>query len=106
LPAGSWAVTATANSLVAGYFSCTFGCGDHITDMTCELRNGAAFIGGATDRRLIPEDDTIKRSLSMNGGAQVPAGGGEVSLWCLSQSGGAEVIQYSQIMMIRVGGFS
>jgi hypothetical protein len=44
-------------------------------------------------------------SLTMNGGAQVPSGGGEVSLWCNSQ-GGAHVIENSQMMMIRLDAFS
>ena len=45
----------------------------------------------------------------MNGGALVPAGGGEVSLWCNSQIGGGsegEGVEYAQMMMIQVGGFS
>jgi hypothetical protein len=44
-------------------------------------------------------------SLALNGGAQVPAGGGEVSLWCNSQ-GGWNKIENSQMMMIRLDGFS
>jgi len=63
------------------------------------------FIGGATDRRAYPEGETIDRSLSMNGGTQVPVGGGEVSLWCKSQTNG-ELVTYSQMMMIRLEGFS
>jgi hypothetical protein len=75
LPAGSWAITATANTTTGVAFQ-----GDNVRDTVCELRNGANFIGGATDRRVIPEADFVKRTLSMNGGAQVSAGGGEVSL--------------------------
>jgi hypothetical protein len=44
------------------------------------------FIGGATDRRETPSGQQTKMSLSMNGGAQVPAGG-DVRLWCRVQSG-------------------
>jgi len=101
LPAGSWAIVATVNTSAFGPISG----GDNIRDVNCELRNGADFIGGATDRRAIPVDDHVYRSLSMNGGAQVPAGGGEVSLWCNSQ-GGTETVQHAQMMMIQVGGFS
>ncbi len=50
-------------------------------DTVCELRNGSGYIGGATDRRGIAGRRHTSVSLSMNGGAQVPAGGGEVSLW-------------------------
>jgi hypothetical protein len=77
--------------------------GDENVDVSCQLRNGANFIGGATDRIFISQNDLGKTSLSMNGGAQVPAGGGEVSLWCMSQIEGAVD---AQIMLLKVGGFS
>ena len=77
---------------------------DAIDTTACELRNGAAIIGSAVDRRFIPEDDSVDVSLTLNGGAAVPAGGGEVSLWCQSQ-GGATAKQ-AQMMILQVGGFS
>jgi hypothetical protein len=100
LPAGSWAIVATGNMEV-GHTS--FG-GDRILTTACELRNSAAIIGSAVDRRLVPDDDFATVSLTSNGGAAVPAGGGEVSLWCQSQIG-ATVTQ-AQIMMLQVGSFS
>lgn len=106
LPAGSWAIVATA-TLEGGTVS------EHIVDGSCQLRNGAVVIGGTTDRRVFPGDQQfLIRSLTMNGGAQVPAGGGEVSLWCLSQIGGGSGVPggveaaVAQMMMIQVGGFS
>lgn len=100
LPAGSWAATATVNSTVYG----PLASGTTNRDLSCELRNGNAFIGGATDRRAIPADEIAKTSLSMNGGAQVPAGGGEVSVWCRSQR--IETVNQAQLMILQVGGFS
>ena len=100
LPAGSWALVATTNMDVG---RSSFG-GDRVLTTACELRNGAAIIGSAVDRRVAPEDDFAIASLTLNGGAAVPAGGGEVSLWCQSQIG-ATVTQ-AQIMMLQVGGFS
>ena len=47
---------------------------------------------------------SVKSTLSMNGGAQVPRGGGEVSLWCKVQGGGGS-IDYAQMMIIRIDGF-
>jgi hypothetical protein len=41
-------------------------------------------------------------TLSMNGGAQIPAGGGEVSLWCSNQWAS---FFSGQIMIMQVGGF-
>lgn len=103
LPAGSWALVATANIVIHPPFGFPSG-GDGISTSVCELRNGATVVGSATDRRFVPADDSVISSLSMNGGAQVPSGGGEVSLWCLSQRG-IDVPQ-AQMMMIQVGGFS
>jgi hypothetical protein len=100
LPAGSWAAVATANS-IASFPNASGG----FSDFTCELRNGNSFMGGATDRRYMQPDAITKRSLSLNGGAFIGAGGAEVSLWCLSQTGG-EVVASSQIMLIRLDGFS
>ena len=41
----------------------------------------------------------------MSGGAQIPDGGGDVSLWCSSQIGTGGV-EFSQIMILKIGGFS
>jgi hypothetical protein len=101
LPAGSWAIVASAN-VRAFAFSYT-----GVMDVVCELRNGASYIGGATDRRVTPSAERTSATLSMNGGAQVPAGGGEVGLWCRAQDGNAYgEFEYGQMMMIRLDGFS
>jgi hypothetical protein len=102
LPAGSYAIAATANltgPVISGF--------DGDWDAVCELRNGAGFIGGATDRRRTNDGTHTAVSLSMNGGAQVPAGGGEVSLWCKYEfgSGSLAKVNYGQMMIIRVDGF-
>jgi hypothetical protein len=99
IPAGSWALVATVNLGSSVPFD-----GDAIRIIRCELHNGAAIIGSAADRRVIPDDDSVLVSLSMNGGAAVPAGGGEVSLWCASQVGAQ--VQQAQMMIMQVGGFS
>jgi uncharacterized protein YjbI with pentapeptide repeats len=99
LSAGSYALIGTANT----ESSAPFG-GDHVRDVACDLRNGAGFIGGAHDRRVIPNGDFVKRTLTMTGGAQVPAGGGEVSMWCRAQGG--ESVTYGHIMILRLDGFS
>jgi hypothetical protein len=79
--------------------------GDRVGTAYCELRNPAnAFIGGATDRRVVLEDDRIDRSLTVTGGAQVPAGGGYISLHCRSQFGNDEHIE-TQLMITRLDGF-
>jgi Collagen triple helix repeat (20 copies) len=98
LPRGSWAIVATAN-ITNSQISRDFN-----SDTACELRNGAGFIGGARDRRVTPEGEFSMVSLTMNGGAQIPPGGGEVSLWCSRQDGG--VLENAQMMIMQVGGFS
>jgi hypothetical protein len=101
LPAGSWGIVATANTTASGPDN-----GDVYGDVVCELRNGNSFIGGATDVREKREPDKpLKRSLSMNGGAQVPAGGGQVSLKCKSDNQYSERVTYAQMMIIRLDGF-
>jgi hypothetical protein len=95
LPAGNWAIAVTAN------FS-SFDVIDPVEATTrCELRNGDDVIGFAADRRLVKVSYV---SLAMNGGAAVPAGGGEVSLWCDSQYPG--YLDHAQMMFIEVGSFS
>jgi hypothetical protein len=102
LPAGSWAIVATVNTTA---FNGTFAPAHDVNaDANCELRNGTAVIGAATDRRTIPETDLAKRTLSMNGGAFLPAGG-EVSLWCRSQDFQDELVDNAQLMIMQVGGF-
>lgn len=102
LPAGNWAVTATAD-IRTGI--------PVLNDITrtsrCELHNAAGgVIGSAGDRRTIHEDEFGIISLSMNGGAVVPEGGGVVSLWCLFQSeSSAASVEHAQMMFVQVGGF-
>jgi len=98
LPPGNWTVVATANIHVFG----PFDGGDKIVTARCELRNGAGVIGSALDRRVLPEDDQIISSLSLNGGAFFPEGG-VVSLWCEDQVP-ADVLQ-AQMMFLQVGSF-
>jgi hypothetical protein len=99
LPAGSWAVAATANISHALPLP-----GDPIEETVCELRNGSGFIGGATNARQVDQGG-LKSTMSMNGGAQVPAGGGPVSLYCKNTPSGGTV-SYAQMMFIRLDGFS
>jgi hypothetical protein len=101
LPAGSYAVTATVN--LNSVFP--FGGADLDRDTECELRNGTGFIGGAKDRRRTHSGDHTVMSLSMNGGAQVPAAGGEVSTWCRYQGSNSVGVVSGQMMIIRVAGF-
>jgi hypothetical protein len=101
LAAGSRVVAATANTETQGVIN-----SGAITDVGCELRNSTnGVIGGTRDRRDRPAGQFIMRSLSMNGGAEVPAGGGEISLWCQAQAG-SEFLANAQMMFIRVNGFS
>jgi hypothetical protein len=98
LAAGSYALIATVNT------SSGFPVGEDANFIViCELRNGANFIGGAHDRRVSPQADDVFRTLTMSGGAQVPAGGGEVSVWC--KGNGLEQVDYGHMVILRVDGF-
>ena len=86
LPAGSYAIAATAN--VVHQLGGSSG-DQSILDTFCELRNpGGAFIGGGRIGVRIQHQQTSTISLSMNGGVQVPAGGGEVGVYCRIQAQG------------------
>lgn len=98
LPAGSWAIAATANMTVARG---RFANGEITQTSYCELRSGAVVIGGATDRRSLFSDQVGAATLSMNGGTHLPAGG-EVSVWCSSQT--TEGVN-AQMMIMQVGAF-
>jgi hypothetical protein len=102
LPEGSWAIVATVNA-EAGIG--VFADDDQVGDFSCQLRNGTTVIGGAADRRLRPAGETVKQSLTMNGGAVIAAGGGEVSVYCRSQLGG-QAVEQAQLMIMKVGAFS
>ncbi len=78
---------------------------EHVLDAECQLRNpSGTVIGGTTDRRYVPGTQTIKRSMSFNGGAALPAGG-TVSVWCRGQDL-PERIDSGQVLTLRVDGFS
>jgi len=108
LAAGSWALVATMNSQTFAVDQFSSKGRDRIADLVCELRNGkdtfdTSFVGSATDRQMIPADQVVKRTLTIVGGAQVPRGGGVVSVRCKSQ-----IMERfdSALMAIKVGGFS
>ena len=52
LSGGAYAVTAYVNMNSGAPFD-----NDHVVSAGCELRNGNTFIGGTTDRRVIPDED-------------------------------------------------
>ena len=105
LDPGSYAVTATSNMLEAGSGIGGVNSTDFVNDSACQLRGAdGGVMGGATDRRTIQDQDTTKVSLAMNGGAQIPDGGGTISLWFLNQHFGGTVTDAS-IMIFRIGGF-
>ena len=93
VPAGIYAVVATATLDV-------FPGGDGViySSATCELRT-TGFIGGTTDRRTRSGGQRVVRSLTMNGIAELPAGGGEVSVWCNTTEFAEDVS--SQMLFIR-----
>ncbi len=77
---------------------------DQMRTTQCELQNPTrSVVGGAKDRRLIPNGQQAHVSLSMNGGVVAGPGGGEVSLWCSAQGGGR--VDHAQIMLVKIGGF-
>jgi hypothetical protein len=98
LDEGSYALVATADVETDTPFA-----GDKLTSYDCQIRNGTDFVGGSGTRLFTPEEQSVNTSISMNGGAFLAAGGGDVSLWCRSQDGSGRVS--GQIMIMKVAGF-
>ena len=100
LPAGPWEGTAVVNTSGRIEFAHT----GPVTALNCEMRSGSTVIGSATDDR----NAAGLRSLALNGVANVPAGGGEVSVWCSGAGGcdagicGAEHLNSGQMVLTRV----
>lgn len=63
-----------------------------------------AWIGGTSDRRSTLNYQQTRASLSVNGGAQVPAAGGSITLSCRWQGGGG--YGDGHIVILNVGGYS
>ncbi len=104
LPAGSYAIAATANIQTAN----TVNVAEGSYEAFCELRNhSGAFIGGGRDRRHSPFNAPSTMSLSMNGGVQIPAGGGQVGVHCKYVDGTtfSNTLGDAQMMIIRLDGF-
>ena len=100
VPAGSWVAVANLHMSFGDSF---FGNSDGTVTKYCELRNGATVIGGATDRRNVDAGQTEEATLPMTGGAQVPAGGGEVAVWCRNQG---NAFADGTLLLMQVGSFS
>ena len=96
LPAGNWAVVATASLHSVGVRDTRSG--------GCELRHGSERIGNAFWGAFIFNEDDMYMSfpVSMNGGAALPEGG-VISLWCSASNGGEA--NSAQMMFLQVGSF-
>jgi hypothetical protein len=98
VPGGTYAVVGTGNvDTPAG-----FGGHEIVGDTVCVLRAQSTQIGIGRDRRTTCVDQFATISVSMNGIAQIPAGGAEISLWCRYQGGFAA--GDGQIMILRTDG--
>jgi hypothetical protein len=95
LPAGNWVATATVNQIgaLSGFVS-----------VNCNLRDTSGRRIGDT---TASNSGFTVESLSLNGGATIPAGGGEISLWCvkLGSTGIDGSLWGAQLMTMQVGAF-
>lgn len=97
VPAGDYAVVGEAEVPSTGPFE-----GDIVRDSACEIRGGSVVVGGTSERQVTPDEELTRSSLSMNGISSLP-GGGEISLWCRYQGGGAG-LSNGQLLIIRLDG--
>lgn len=104
LAEGAWAVQASIYALV--------DLNGVVAEIYCELRNGGTYIGeGHLGSQIGSVDDpggTLWASIPIYGGAAVPAGGGDVTVWCRDGDSGDEdrvLVRKGLVMAIQVGGF-
>ena len=101
VPQGNYTVAATATFSGVSFN----GGGPAIRSVDCRIRSGGVDTGSITrDRRPVPVNDFVERSLSLNGIASAPAGGGDVTLLCASMTAD-EFIDDAQMVVTRVGSF-
>jgi hypothetical protein len=101
VPAGNYTITATATFSGVAFN----GGGPAVRQVDCELRNGTNTAGQrASDRREVPVGGSVGRQLSLVGVASVPAGGGDISLWCSSITAD-EFVDHSDVVITRVLNF-
>ncbi len=85
----------------------TFSGGAGTWTTACELHYGNAVIGSAADI-LEAGSETFVPNVTLNtmGTATVPAGGAEISLWCLNGGSafGTTTASGADILLIKVGG--
>ena len=97
VPAGGYIINTTVNLEGTGALN------DNFRNFYCELHNPAGDnIGWSQDARLIPLDDTVLVSLTMNGG--VTTTGGDITLWCRS-SANVAYADHAQMMVTESGFF-
>ena len=101
LDEGTYALVATGDLHDYG----SFAGDDAIDDSECELHTWDGSLIGAAAAARGADPGRTKMSLSMNGAANIPAGDGDISLWCQTQLGGGASVDNSQIMIIKHGGF-
>jgi len=103
LPEGNWVLV--ANSVIYGFspnFNNTAGFA------VCQLQNAAGgVLGTATSGIPNSRTDVFQgyANMSINGGAAIPPGGGEVSLWCGGTFLSVSRLYSAQMVSIQVGGF-
>ena len=103
LPAGNWVFVATAR-LTGGSSTDKPNTGSR-----CELRNGANVVVGGSGSGLAPSvwNTTLytgEASITVNGGAALPAGG-EISLWCMVTGVTFGAVQERQMAIWEVSSF-
>jgi len=100
VPQGNYTVAATATFSGVSFN----GGGPAIRSVDCRLRSNGVDGSITRDRRPVPVNDFVERSLSLNGIASAPAGGGDVTLLCASMTAD-EFIDDAQMVVTRVGSF-
>jgi hypothetical protein len=101
LPAGMYAFIATVE-LGGGIFDYTRG--EH--SVRCELRDGAAILGGATQNEDVSSENgySSQQTLTLNGSRLVGSAGTDVAIWCYNSGSPSGTLRGAQLLTLKIAG--
>ena len=100
LPQGNYAVTATVTFSGVDFN----GGGPAVRNVACRIQNPSNSAQASTDRRPVPVNDFVERTLTVVGPVSAPAGGANVTIECSSMTQD-EFVKTAQIIVTKVASF-
>lgn len=98
LPEGTYAFIATV------HMNSTY---TDVRRFACELRDGGTVLGGAASAYAFLEGGNLRtgtETLTLNGMAEVPALGTDISIWCVNSGSAEGTMSGAQLLILKIGG--